>query len=69
MTSNQCPLCQAENLKVIYFGLPGKLCSECSCLSGIASIVPPIANPEGDMVLLAYEGSYLKALWQYVINK
>ena len=68
-----CPVCyRAEQIKVLYFGLPGLLCvnEECHALTGMAAWLPPIAteDPDGEPAFkfFAYEGSYLKALWQYL---
>lgn len=70
-----CPACQSEAVKVIYFGLPMKLCSDpqCCCLFGalswVATVLPiPSTNEYGEpgWGFLAYEGGYLRALWHWL---
>lgn len=65
-----CPGCQSSvTMKVIYFGLPMKLCGECNCLWGVCSWIAswfPITTPDGDeFAFFAYEGSYFKALYHW----
>ncbi len=64
---NCCPLCKSETMKIIYFGLPGRLCGNpgCHCLTGLAAYAPAIANADGEFAFFAYEDSYWKALWRY----
>lgn len=67
-----CPRCGAETMKVIYFGLPGRLCETdgCRTLTGLAAYAPPVASegPDGELVFafIPYTGSYLPALWRWL---
>lgn len=69
-----CPLCGGPMAKVIYFGLPGRLCLDpsCTCLDGLASWAPPIAStgPDGEpaFAFFIYAGSYWSALWRWLIK-
>lgn len=60
-----CPYCRSRMLKVIYAGLPGRLCPNetCSCLVGPASW---IAELWFNGRMMEYEGSYFRALWHYL---
>lgn len=67
-----CEYCGSETTKVIYFGLPGRLCenAECSLLTGLAAWVPrwlsvACAGPDG-FAFMAYEGGYWPALWYWL---
>jgi hypothetical protein len=66
----KCPACGSEAMKVLYLGLPMKLCSNesCNCLFGFFSRVAvwiPISDGEC-FCFLGYEGSYWKALWHWL---
>lgn len=64
-----CPLCGGESVKVIYAGLPARLCNNESCsalFSGFAEIISLL--PFNGMFLV-YEGSYWKALWRWLWEK
>lgn len=66
-----CKLCGSPLLKVIYMGLPGKLCEndDCCALHGLAAYAPPVATDtyEGPMfAFMVYEGSYLSALYHWL---
>lgn len=68
-----CPLCGGDTHKMIYLGLPGRLCADegCCCVSGLAAYAPPIASdtPEGPaFAFMIYEGSYLPALWHWLVH-
>jgi len=70
-----CPNCGCANMnRVIYLGLPGRLCptSGCNTLLGPASYAPAITylNAEGeiDFHFTRYEGSYLKGLWFWLME-
>lgn len=69
-----CPLCGEDGaMKVIYCGLPVKLCANdrCNCMWGFWSKLAaaiPIATDDGYFAFMAYEGSYLKALWHWLTN-
>lgn len=69
--SSLCPLCDYPAMKVIYFGLPGKLCANlsCSCLTGWAVWAPRVANEEGEFAFYIYKGSYWRALCNYVVGR
>lgn len=66
-----CPLCGGETHRVIYTGLPGRLCKDerCAALTGLAAYVPPIVTEtdQGPMfAFMVYEGSYWRALWRWL---
>ena len=63
----RCPRCDCEAHKVIYLGLPMKLCSDepCRCLWGFWSWVPVLWFNGGFM---EYEGSYWPALWHWLFG-
>ncbi len=66
-----CPLCNGKTVKVIYFGLPGRLCEDCQCLDGLAAYAPPVASDTdaGPMfAFMVYEGSYWRALWHWLVS-
>jgi hypothetical protein len=57
-------LCKHEYVKVIYMGLPMKLCDNCYQVEGFWSWIFWCVNFDGTFML--YEGSYLKALWYWL---
>lgn len=60
-----CPDCAARLSKVIYAGLPGKVCTSCFLMMGLASYAAMIGfNGE----LFVYEGSYFIALWHWLFG-
>jgi len=65
----KCPNCGGSHvLKVIYFGLPGKLCESCSSLWGMAAFAPPVSSETEhgpQFAFLVYEGRYWRALWHW----
>lgn len=75
MSQPTCGVCGHEAAKVIYFGLPMRLCldSECSGLTGMCARLAgwlPIASEGEDgepaFAFMAYEGRYLPALWAWL---
>lgn len=67
-----CSACGEEAAKVIYLGLPMRLCLDgaCSSLTGFWSFVAewlPIVTEdeygEPEFAFMVYEGAYLPALW------
>lgn len=67
-----CPLCNAAMDKVIFFGLPGKLCQNAGCtlLIGLAAYAPAIETADGNgFAFYVYQGSYWRALWHCIIGK
>lgn len=67
-----CPRCSRPMWKVIFVGLPGRLCQNfgCSVLTGPAEFVPNwlaqlTAGPQG-FGFMPYEGSYWRALWRWL---
>ena len=69
MTS--CPICGADSQKVIYVGLPMRLCvnGECNGLFGVFASVAgwlPIATDDGEFAFMAYDGWYVIALWRWL---
>lgn len=69
--SHRCPLCQRLGFKVIYFGLPARLCSAeaCSCLWAHWSIEWLLTRLPCNGWLFRYEGGYLRALWAWLTNE
>lgn len=72
-----CPLCKSDAHKVIYFGLPMRLCADdnCNCLFGFWSTLAnwlPIASEdergEPAFAFMSYEGSYVAALWAWLTD-
>jgi hypothetical protein len=66
-----CPICDGETHKVIYMGLPGRLCFDggCCCLTGLAAYAPPVASETWDGPMFAfmiYDGSYWVALFRWL---
>ncbi len=64
-----CPKCGRESLKVIYAGIPARLCTDeaCSCLWGFWSFLITWLPFNG--FFFVYEGSYLKGLWAWLRQK
>lgn len=62
----KCPLCDSAAMSVIYFGLPHKLCEDdrCGCLFGWAERLTRRLPFNG--FFLAYDGSYIAALWAWL---
>ena len=69
---DECAVCGNGAMKVIYFGLPGRLCEDIGCgsLTGLASYVPEsvqqFASGEDGFCFMSYEGGYWPALWQWL---
>lgn len=63
-----CPTCKARVDKIIYAGLPMKLCSDpdCSRIFGLWSFAADWIGFNG--VMVCYEGSYGKALWHWLVD-
>lgn len=59
-----CPHCHAKMSKVIYAGLPGRFCEHCTMFMGIASWA---ARIHFNGVMMIYQGSYLRALWCWLM--
>lgn len=69
-----CAVCGSETDKVIYFGLPGRLCRRwtCGCHDGAAACAPYVATETDDGPAFAYffyQGSYWLALWRWLIGR
>lgn len=61
----KCKACKGDNvLKCICFGLPMKLCEDCSTGWGIRSYLFGYSNGQ----LMTYEGSYWRALWHWLFQ-
>jgi hypothetical protein len=62
----KCPTCGGDAQKVIYAGIPAKLCGaeECSTLFGWGSWLIGVLPFTG--VFMAYSGGYLPALWHWL---
>lgn len=72
-----CPRCGKRQLRVIYFGLPMRICvdPECACLVGIWSWAPVYLRVFSEdetgapcWAFTVYRGSYWRALWRWVWN-
>lgn len=66
-----CPMCASPMMKIIYMGLPGRLCTVdgCHCLTGAAAYAPSVASETDDgpaFAFMPYEGSYWRALWRWL---
>jgi hypothetical protein len=66
-----CPLCGSDASKVIYCGLPMRLCDsgDCNCTFGVWAWVAaylPIATEDGEFAFMTYDGWYLPALWAWL---
>jgi hypothetical protein len=61
-----CPICAGPVRKVIYYGLPLRLCEdeECSCLFGFWFWLVEHLPFNGWMMV--YEGAYGPALWHWL---
>lgn len=72
MSDRYCQRCGERTSKVIYMGLPGRMCfaRDCNSLTGLAAYAPAVATEDefdGPMFkFLAYEGSYWRALWHWL---
>jgi hypothetical protein len=72
---NTCPDDDTEVVKILYFGLPGTLCGErhvTGPAGWLASHFPSLSMMvvgEPTYVFWTYEGSYLRALWQWLSGK
>ena len=66
--NKQCPNCGQESMKVIYYGLPMKFCSdeECNTMFGFWSFICPLLPFNG--WLFVYEGSYIYALYLWLFK-
>ena len=64
-----CPACHLPSKKVIYAGLPMRLCYNCLTLFGFWSwVVEREALLPFNGVFMQYEGSYLVALWHWATD-
>lgn len=61
-----CPLCGGAAERVLYAGLPARLCAadRCRCLFGGAAWL--IGRLPFNGMFMVFEGSYLRALWAWV---
>jgi len=61
-----CPICDSESVRVIYYGLPHWLCNDeqCSCLFGLWINVTRYLPFNG--VYLQYDCGYFEALWAWL---
>ena len=65
----KCPACGSESVKVLYAGIPARLCvnEECRTLWGIFSIVITWLPFNGWFFF--YEGNYFTALFHWLFGK
>jgi len=63
-----CPICGSDYEKVIYYGLPVKLCinGECNGLFGICTFV--LYGLPFNGFFLAYKHSYWRALYEWLFH-
>lgn len=59
-----CQVCGSRYQRVIYAGLPGKICPSCTLFVGLAALYADLFGFDG--VLFQYDGSYWKALWAWL---
>lgn len=60
-----CPLCESDNvIKVLFYGLPHRLCESCSCLFGFWANITQYFPFNG--IFLEYNTSYPSALFTYL---
>ena len=62
----KCPLCKEDSYKIIYYGLPVRLCKneQCNCMFGFWCIVMDFFPFNG--VLFKYKESYIIALYRWL---
>jgi hypothetical protein len=65
----KCPICTSEATKVIYYGIPVKLCNNimCNCLFGIFAPLAYRFPFKG--WFYSYEGSYTSALFAWIFGR
>lgn len=70
---SDCPLCAGPTDKVVFLGMPGRLCEACACLTGLAGWAAwalPITTYDEDgeeaFAFMVYDGAYLPALWRWL---
>ena len=63
----KCPACGEDGSKVIYYGLPMKLCLACHTLWGWWSSF--VASWPYNGVMFHYEGSYIVGLWHWIFDE
>lgn len=68
MDELKCPLCGGPSDKVLYAGLPMRLCrnEECRCGWGLGSWLTFIFF---NGYFFVYQGSYWKALWRWLTEE
>lgn len=62
-----CPACGKKTEKVLYMGVPMRLCTDkvkCSTVFGFWAFIMFIVPFNG--MFLVYEGSYFSALWHFL---
>ncbi len=67
MKINNCPLCNSDYMKVIYYGLPHKFCTneKCNCMFGFFERFTSFLDFNG--FLFVYENiSYWRALLRWL---
>jgi len=64
----KCPLCSTESVKVVYYGLPHRLCGndECNYLWGWFDWLTTRLPFNG--VMMTYEAGYWRALWAWLTD-
>lgn len=62
----KCPACGHESVKVLYAGIPFKLCNneQCNTIFGLGSYLITLLPFNG--MLVEYEGNYFEALWFFL---
>ncbi len=65
MPRRECPECSEPVSKCLLFGFPMWMCFDCGIGGGLASGLFSYSNGE----LYVYEGSYWKALWEWLTTR
>ncbi|MFN3200015.1 MAG: hypothetical protein ACE366_16585 [Bradymonadia bacterium] len=70
MTTDQCPSCGAHQHRVVYYGLPHRLCSneQCSRLDGWPCVLTEHLPFTGRLLVYVspYVRNYWRALWSWL---
>ena len=62
----RCVLCDSHRVaKIIMLGFPLKACYDCSCIWGLWGFEVVLFKLSGG-VMMVYEGSYWRGLWEYL---
>lgn len=65
----KCRRCGAPTMKVLYMGLPARLCSDDSCSTLDGGLSRAITWLPFNGWFFAYEGGYWPALWRWLFGR